>query len=171
MVAARMMRQQARQEAELQLFFAAAAGCLLQHKKRRCSRKPRPGQEPGQGGGGGGVLIDGSMLMVESGSYETILQVVGEWCLLARCLPTHLRLSVRTLSIIHHTLSTQHLSPLPFPVDVLLCCHTRVIKVLHDCDYRTKDALSHLSSETFGDRILVHWSLAEQEAIANAFAR
>jgi hypothetical protein len=81
-VAARMMRQQARQEAELQLFFAAAAGCLLQHKKRRCSRKPRPGQEPGQVGGGG-VLIDGSMLMVESGSYETILQV-GDWCLLDR---------------------------------------------------------------------------------------
>lgn len=79
-VAARIMRQQARQETELQLFFASAAGCLLQHKKRRCSRKPRPGQEPGQGGG---VLIDGSMLMVESGSYETILQV-GDWCLLAR---------------------------------------------------------------------------------------
>ena len=77
--AARTARQQARQEAALQRFFVAATGCLLQHKKRRCRRKQRPlgpGQEAGQGQGQGqGVLIDGSMLMVESCTYETIMQV------------------------------------------------------------------------------------------------
>ena len=46
-----------------------------------------------------------------------------------------------------------------------------ILQVLHDCQYRTKDALSQLGSEAFGDSILVHWSLAEQEALANAFAR
>ena len=46
-----------------------------------------------------------------------------------------------------------------------------VVQVLHDCQYHTKEALSEIASEPIGDRILVHWSLAEQEAMANAFAR
>ena len=120
-VAARMMRQQARQEAELQRFFAAAAGCLLQHKKRRCSRKHRPGQEPGQG-----VLIDGSMLMVESGSYETILQVtLARLMLVSQCLPICLPpYSIITPLCTHH-LSFPSLIPPPSP----LPCHVGIARV------------------------------------------